>query len=168
MNPAEYHTKYALPCVEGKQRQALEQSLRKRDFLSEQELEEITPKAIQRIKDFAEKIGYGNRYWSLEVVKKYWLQEHNNLIDKKEDGFDDKNHTDASREFCKVSLSEVRDVKGNGMNYKVKVFVYGKELELESIIKPNIGDKVTVHKGMVIEILDNEDIEKYFSNLEND
>ncbi len=168
MNPSEYHSKYALPCVKGKDREDLEQSLRKRDFFSEQELEEITPKAIRRIKNFAKREGYGNRYWNLEVVKRYWLQEHNRLIDNKEDGFDDKYHTDASRDFCKVKLVEVKEVKGNGMNYRVKVLAYGKELELESLIKPDTGDKVTVHKGMVIEILNNEDIEKYFSNLKND
>ncbi len=162
MSAGEYHSRYALPCVQGEKRKRLEESIRKRAFLDESELREITPKAIQRIRDFAERIRQRDKYWTLEVVKRYWLKEHNRLIETKAEGFGDEHHTDATRQFCRVSLAEVLGVRGEGMNYKVRINFCGKERELESIIQPAVGERVTVHRGMVIEVLSSEDIAKYF------
>ena len=162
MSSAEYHLRYAIPCFEGEKRERLEEAIRRREFLDEKGLEDLTPKAINRIKSFADRIEYRGSFWDLEIVKRYWLEEHNRLIDAKEDGFDDEHHTDATRQFCKVSLAEVLGVRAEKMKYRVRADYLGREVELESLIMPNIGDRVTVHRGLVIEVLSPEEIQKFF------
>jgi hydrogenase maturation factor len=167
MTAGVYFLKYAYPaagsCIlYGKDKiKELEIMVRKEQEPEREELERLFPKAFQRIKRLAEKIG--KNYWDLEVIKEYWLREHNRLIDAKEDGYEQGGmHDDNTREFCKISLTEVLDVEQEE-GIRVKAEYLGKQMWLRSFIKPKIGDRVTVHKGFVVEILGEKDIEKYFN-----
>ena len=137
----------------------LEEKFIKREFPSRQELEEMFPAAFKRIKQFANSEN-PEKFWTPEIVKDYWLKEHNRIIDNKEDGYD--KFTDELREFCKVSLGIVLEINPDDDCWIVLVNFKEKEIKLKSHIKLEKGDKISFHLGQVVAKLSEEDINKYF------
>lgn len=146
---AHYFFGYAYPCSEDK----LSEKIRT-DFLngispSREILEKSFPKAFERLEKLAKKIN--KTKWDIEVLKKYWLEEHNKAIDNKESEY--KEATDFFREFCKVYMAEVTEIKDN-QTIKVKYNQTESRFVLNHLVKKaKIGNKVTIHQGYAIEII---------------
>lgn len=119
------------------------------------ELEELVPRAIQRLDRMAEREGLEPR--SYEAAKKYWWEEHNRIIDAREDGYDDA--PSHACEACKVSFVEVSGVDSDEIHY----YNVGGENRIARTYFSDleVGDFVTVHLGRVVEKISMGDYKQY-------
>jgi hypothetical protein len=155
-NSEQYFLRYALPCsyvlVDQKRlSKEAQEELRSRLLndknISKEELENTFTAAFRRIKELAEKMN--KDHWDIEVIKKYWLEEHNKYIDK-DDGMYSK-FSKNFKELCKVYKAEVIEINKNILT----VSYNDKTRKVFSDLIPNVklNDKVTIHQGYAIEIL---------------
>jgi len=156
MNPEQYFLRYALPCsyvlinqgmLSKEEQEELESKLKKNKNLSKKELEKIFKAAFRRIKELAVKMN--KDYWDIEVIRRYWLEEHNNYIDKG-DGHYSKFSEDF-RELCKVYKAKVTEINNNilTVSYNNKT----RKVFSDLLSKVKINDIVTIHQGYAIEVL---------------
>ncbi len=146
ITPERYFFMYAFPCLKFSKKftkeefEKLEKLLIEGKAPSRQEMEKLFTKAFERIKQFSGAKD-PERYWTLQVMKDYWLHGHNDFIGK------DPLYTD----FCKVSLVEILEAVKTGGKYKVKIRYKDKEIKSESYVEVKPGDKAAMHRGMIIE-----------------
>jgi len=145
-----YFFKYAFPCAQAKlklgslspeQYKKLKETFLKNDTPTKETLEEVFAPAFRRIKKLS------NEEWDIEVLKKYWRENHNEIINQG-DGM----YGLAPEEFndlCKIHEAEIIEKHQN----KLIVKYNNKTRTVLNFLVPdaNIGDKVTIHFAFAIE-----------------
>ncbi|MFA5857025.1 MAG: hypothetical protein WC867_06700 [Candidatus Pacearchaeota archaeon] len=125
---------------------------------SKEELEKLFPKSFERIKKYAEKLKIKN-HWDIKVIKGYWYEEHNRIIDSGESGY---NKTPSQlRKPCKVDFAMITKPRASFAEVKVK-----KNKDLKRAINYlNLhlfeNEYVTIHLGHIIEKISEEVYKKY-------
>jgi len=157
ISPERYFLMYAYPCIRNLQHEHklskedaknLERILFENKAIKREYLESCFPSAFKRIKIVAEQM---NRdYWDMDVLRKYWLEEHNRFIDA---GDGDYARALASfKELCKVHKAEVIDKKDNILSVKYDGIIRKVFATLVPDVKK--GDKVMIHLAFAIEKVD--------------
>ncbi|MBW2971074.1 HypC/HybG/HupF family hydrogenase formation chaperone [Candidatus Woesearchaeota archaeon] len=153
-----YFFKYAFPCTQvlldqGKIDQATFQKLKlmhdTHQIPDRKTLENTYKSAFRRLKMIAKR--KDKDYWDIEVIKKYFLEDHNIFINLGEGDY--ANFPTELKELCKVYVAEIVDKNGDILtvrypNTQTQSKVVGKELP-----EAKVGDKVTIHLGFAVEIL---------------
>lgn len=149
-----YFFKYAFPCaflpfkrgeITEKGYDKLKRQFCEGESPSKKELEKTFPFAFKMIKRLAKRMK--RNYWDIDVIKEYWVREHNRIIDAKESYF--KSKSDRFRDLCRINKAGVISTRGN-----VLIVKYGnKKRKVYSTIVPYIkrGDIVTIHFSYAIE-----------------
>ncbi len=152
MDAEELFFKYAYPCTQAlydfknidKERlDEIEGFFERKDVPSRELLEDTYKEAIRRINEFSDVV------WDIDVIKRYFLEEHNRFIDKG-DGFY-KDAPEYFRELCKVHIGAVLEV----FDDHVEIEYEGKKKKVINIYDLSIckGDTVSVHYFIIIEKL---------------
>ena len=156
MKPELYLFHYSFPCAQvlldqKKIDQAaynqLKQMFENNQAPSKEVLEAVFKSAFRRIKQTAGKMH--KDYWDLEVIKKYFLEEHNKFIDQGEGDY--KHFGEDFKEICKVYTVEIVEKQG-------RILIVKHNDKLQKVLgdllpHAKIGDKVTIHLGFAIEII---------------
>lgn len=156
ISPERYFLKYAYPCVNNLQHENkiskkdasnLEKLLFENKNITRDYLETCFPSAFRRIKEVAK--GMNKDCWDMEVLRKYWLSEHNKFIDLGDGDY--AKATPTFRELCKVHKAKVIDKKEKVLtvNYDNTI----RKVFATLIPDVHIGDKVSVHLAYAIEKL---------------
>lgn len=152
--PERYFFKYAFPCaflkLERKEITKKEYSEMEKKFcnggsIGKKNLERIFKPAFVRIKRLAERMQ--KDFWSIDVIKEYWLNEHNNLIDENDGGWAEQ--TGRFKDLCKVHMAEIIEERDKSLLVR-----YGNmRREVYNVLVPNAkkGDRVTIHFSYAIE-----------------
>lgn len=149
-----YFFKYAFPCAQVKLRLG---SLRKEEYNqlkelflenkspSKEELEKTFPPAFRRIRKLAGKMG--RDIWDLEVIKEYWTDNHNKVIDEGDGMYGEA--SESFKDLCKVHAAEVIEEKEN----KLVVKYEDKERIVSDFLVPDVKtrDKVRIHFAYAVE-----------------
>ena len=156
MKPEQYFFKYAFPCAQvlldqHKIDKAAYDELKRRFYanedVSKKDLEQIFVNGFRRLKIVANKMG--KQPWDNEVIRRYFVEEHNQFIDEGEGEY--ANFGEDFRSVCKVYEAEIIDKKDNILTVKYNNTT---RKVLGDIVKnAKVGDKVTIHLGFAIEIL---------------
>jgi len=111
---------------------------------SRQELEELFPVAISRIK----KMKHNKDYWNIKSLKDYWLREHNKIV---------------NIPACSVYLAEVIKAypSRNGIQ-QARIKIGKKEFNSKSYELVSQGDSVSCHFNQIVERLSSKEIREYF------
>jgi hypothetical protein len=111
-------------------------------------LEAVYPAAMERIKRLAETLG--KNHWDVEVIRKYFLEEHNKVIDRGEGYY--ATAPNALKELCKVRMGIVK-AKDKRNTYRVD-FGDREEVVVGKYV-PNVGvgDRISTHWKVAIEII---------------
>lgn len=146
--------KYAFPCAQVKVKLGSltpeEYEKLRIDFLQgdcpdKDSLEKLFPPAFRRIGKLAEKMG--KEKWDEQVIKHYWKQNHNEVIDEGEGMYGIA--SESFKDLCKIHVAKVEEIEGNYLivNYN------GKKRVVSSYLVPDvkIKDKVTIHFAHAIE-----------------
>lgn len=112
-------------------------------------LQRIFPNAVMRIERVAKLLN--GEVWDSYVIRKYFLEEHNKVIDNREGLYE--KATPQVRELCKVRIGTIieKGVKGGVISYKVN---YGDMIENvigKYLPDANIGDKISTHWRFAVE-----------------
>ena len=152
--PERYFFKYAFPCaflkLKGEEITKREYYEMERKFyngssIGKKNLERIFKPAFIRIKRLAERMQ--KDYWSIDVIKEYWLKEHNKLIDKNDGGWAEQQYR--FKDLCKIHRAEIIEEKSKSLVVK-----YGnRKREVYNVLVPDAkkGDSVTIHFSYAIE-----------------
>ena len=158
--PEEVFFRYAYPCTEDlfianlvseNDYNKMNDYSKKRKTPKREELERVYKNAVRRINNVAQRLN--KDAWDCEVIRYYFLNEHNKAIDEGEGDYKDTPHK--LREMCKVRVGEVIDKykKGDIVFYNVN---YG-DLSEEAIgiyySDANVGDKISTHWRFAVEKL---------------
>ncbi|MBM3234051.1 hypothetical protein FJZ19_03065 [Candidatus Pacearchaeota archaeon] len=113
-------------------------------------LEKVYPVAIERIKRLATSLG--RDYWSIEIIKKYFLEEHNRVIDRGEGYY--AQAPDVIKELCKVRVGIVTGKEDRGFIVYTVDFG-GREEKVVGKYLPNAkkGDKISAHWKEAVDII---------------
>jgi hypothetical protein len=151
-----YFLKYAFPCaflklerkeITDKEYKELESKFLEGDSVSRSKLEKIFKPAFIRIKRLAKKMN--KDYWNFDVMKEYWLNEHNKLIEENDGGYSEQ--TEKFKDLCRIHVAEIIEKDGN----KFIVQYSNKKRRVYNSILPEAdrGDRVTIHFKYAIEKL---------------
>jgi hypothetical protein len=162
ITPAEYSLKYTLPCFNNLvHRKALnketaiglEKMLLEKKKISRAYLETCFPDYFRRLKEVAKEMGVKN-YWSIPVIRKYWLEEHNRFIDA---GDGEYALAPASfKDLCKVHIAQVisKEKKKVGKERDILIVKYDNtERRVWGTLIPDAkpGNLVTIHIAYAVE-----------------
>jgi len=157
ISPEKYFLMYAYPCIRNLQHQhklseedaeILEKLLFGKKTLKRDYLESCFPNAFKRIRIVAAQMN--KDYWDIEVLRKYWLEEHNKFIEAGDGDY--ATATPSFKELCKVHKAEVIGKKDNILSVKYDGIIRKVFATLVPDVKK--GDKVSVHLAFAIEKLD--------------
>lgn len=154
MKPELYFLKYAFSCAEvlvqnktitEEKYQEIRTNAINNKIMSKEELSKIFPAAMRRLSEVAEKMK--KDIWNIEVLRKYFLEEHNDYIDKGDGmyGVFPKSFC----ESCKVKTGII--LKKEESTYKVKINNEERKVLSELFPNANVGDKIAIHKGYAME-----------------
>jgi|WetSurMetagenome_2_1015567.scaffolds.fasta_scaffold417754_1 hypothetical protein len=157
LKPEAYFLKYAFPCAFiGMQRGRFDEATHLRlekaavsgKFLSFEELAKYFPPALRRIAALKKKTGHEK--WDTALIRDYFWNEHNKIIDARGEGY--KTAPPALCELCKVLEGQVISVKDG---VAVVRFAGGKRRAVMTKLVGSLkkGDKVMVHYGYAVEKL---------------
>ena len=116
-----------------------------RDFL-----ESTYPNGLARIEKLAKSLGRDK--WDEFVIRKYFLEEHNKVIDKREGSY--RIMTTTQRELCKVRIGVVKKVymkEGKLLTYDVD---YGDRVQTvigKYFSDARVGDRISTHWNFAVE-----------------
>ena len=156
MTPEQYFFNYAFPCaqvlldlkkIDQRTYDELKKLFYENQAPSRYVLEKIFASAIRRLKSIAEKVN--KDYWDIDIIKKYFHEQHNHFIDMKEGDYE--KFGENFRGICKVHVAEVIEKKGNVLTVKNSKTI--RKILGDKIAQARVGDRVTVHLGFGIEIL---------------
>jgi hypothetical protein len=172
MSPDEYFFRYAFPCTEellnrrwvSKEtfnkftKAAHELALGKRESIpARQEMESAYKNAFRRIKRLAAELK--NDYWSIDVIREYFLREHNACIEGGEDHYS--NEPESFKELCRVQEAQIIGFKQtvemvyDGKKRKVDAYMVsyeGKERPVFNFYNlKDLKGKVRIHYAFIIE-----------------
>ncbi len=164
MTTEKYFFNYALPCADvllslhritQEQYDGLQKKFLDGQVPNREELESSFEKAFVRIKRLAESMNLD--YWSMEVMKKYWTEEHNRIINSGEGVYGKCSET--LRDICRVHESKVIERKDlDGKVLFVVEYNSSKGTRTRTVfgnLLPDLheGDKVRIHHSYAIEIV---------------
>ena len=113
-------------------------------------LEVCFPKAIERLKRFAD----GDDYWTVENIRSYFLVYHNKVIDNREGSY--ATCSRQIRDLCKVRCGEIHGIENiNGNIVYVVRYNQFKETRVSGRYLPDakVNDRISVHWRLAIEKL---------------
>ena len=150
----DYFLKYSFPCahvllemgsINEKKFEELKKNTLQNKSMSRSELITLFPAAFRRITEVAAKMN--KDIWDIDVMKKYFLQEHNNYIDAKDGNY--KNFGSSFGDFCKVYKGKIIFKEGNMLT--VQYEDRERNVLLDILPDAQIGDTVTIHQGFAVE-----------------
>lgn len=160
--PEQYFFNYAFPCADAllslgritnEQYDSLQKKLLDREVPSRIELEKAFEKAFERIKRLASNLGLD--YWDINVMKKYWTEEHNRIINSGEGLYGKLSET--FKDLCRVHEAQILE-KRNLENVVLFVVEYDSNGETRKrtvfgtfIPNADLGEKVRIHHSYAIE-----------------
>ena len=158
MVPEEFFLRYAFPCahvlletgvINEKRYKELEDCAKTGNFLSREVIENSFPAAFRRIKILAENMK--KDYWDIEVMKEYWYNYHNKIIDEGEGNYG--LAPEFFRDFCKVHIAKVKKILPEEF---LLVEYDDKKRPVSRVYVPEakVGDKVRIHHAYAIEMVD--------------
>ena len=147
--------RYAVPCafiicqrgeISEDQRLRLEEAALGKVKIERKEIEKVFWRAFNRIDELAHKMK--KERWHLLVIREYFLQYHNQLIDQKKDSYAKAPRT--LRELCKVEKARIKEKKGE---YYLVELADGRKRAVTCSFVPDaqVGDAVIVHYGYAVE-----------------
>ncbi|HLD55427.1 MAG TPA: hypothetical protein VJB35_04165 [Candidatus Nanoarchaeia archaeon] len=159
MVPEEFFLRYAFPCahvlletgvINEKRYKELEDCAKTGNFLSRKIIEESFPAAFRRIKMLSHEIGVKD-YWDMKVLREYWYNYHNIIIDKQEGNYS--KSPEFFRDFCKVHIAKVKEILPEEF---LLVEYDDKKRPVSRVYVPEakVGDKVRIHHAYAIEMVD--------------
>jgi len=152
----EYFFKYAFPCTYVKldrkditieEYQELEKRFLENDPPDREILEKVYAPAFIFINELAIKMKKDK--WDFEVIKRYWEEEHNNIINQGKGNYMDS--PEFLKDFCKTQIAKI--TKKDEKRHLLIVNYNGKERAVFDCYVPNakVGDKVVIHHSYAIE-----------------
>jgi len=162
MTPEQYFFHYALPCADvllslnritKEQYDKLQRKFQDREVPSREELEKAFEKAFFRIKRLAQSLGLN--YWDMRVMQKYWIEEHNRVIDAGEGLYGKCSET--LKDICRVHESRIIDKKTlNGKTLFVVEYDSGNITRTRTVFADFVpemhkGDRIRIHHSFAIE-----------------
>ena len=149
IKPESYFLKYAFPCAEVLKdlRRITEKDFEKakkaafsNKTLPKRYLEKIFKNAVIRMKKI------DKNCWNIATIRKYFLDEHNKVIDREEGEY--KRLPEAIKQLCRIKTGKVIEIKKGILITKVK----NEKINLVPLYKnPKKGDKVIIHYGFAVE-----------------
>ena len=153
-SPENCFLKYAFPCantllcnnqITKKEFKELQKDVLEGKTVHRERLLKLFPAAFRRISEVADKIN--KCVWDSEVIRHYFIDEHNEYIDRGEGNY--KNFPKTFRNFCKVYKAEI--VKKEGRFLSVKYNSMKREVLADLVPEAEKGDVVTIHQGYAVE-----------------
>ncbi len=116
-------------------------------------LQRIFPNAVRRIGRLANSLG--REIWDVYTVRKYFLEEHNNVIDRREDLY--QKAAPQIRSLCKVRIGTIveKELVGGVMGYKVDYGGMTENVVGKYLPNENVGDKISTHWRFAVENVNN-------------
>ena len=153
-NPEQYFFRYAFPCAHLKlergdinqdQYTALEQRYLKDNPPSKEELEKVFAPGFVFIKQLAQQ--RGKNYWEVDILKEYWENEHNNIINRGEGNY--KEFPESLKDLCRIHTAEIINIIDQTLIVKYE----NKTRAIHNVFFPEIkfGDKVKIHYAYAVE-----------------
>ncbi len=151
-----FFLKYAFPCAHvlldrktltRERYNELEDGLRTGELPSRDVIEESFPPAFRRIRKLAGEMGIRD-YWDIQVLEKYWYENHNENIDDRDGGYF--GMPEFFCDFCKVHDAEVVKIFDNGF----VLAKYGdkkRPVTVEYISDIKTGDRIRIHHAYAVE-----------------
>lgn len=157
MRIEKYFLRYAFPCafvirtrneIDDAAYSELEDAAVKGKLIERERLEKIFHKAFAELSRIAKEKGKGK--WDPSVIRHYFLNEHNKIIDRREGSY--KEFPPALCELSKVLVGEIIEKSNDVLSVKIK----GKTRKVLNhfVQEAKEGDKVTVHYGYAVEVVD--------------
>ncbi len=156
--PEEVFFKYSIPCshellklgsIDDETRKKVLDYTKKHIAPERTFLEQVYPAALKRIEKVAQELGVDK--WNVLAIRKYFLEEHNRVIDRKEGNYS--RIPEKERELCKVRVGTVV-----GIEVKLKTVIYridyGDKLDIALgtyYSDAKIGDKISTHWKVAVE-----------------
>tara|TARA_Y100000310_G_C20641106_1_gene793935 strand:+ start:744 stop:1214 length:471 start_codon:yes stop_codon:yes gene_type:complete len=156
MIPEVIFLKYAFPCsfilrqrneITQQQYDQLEDAAINNTTLPKELLEKYFHRAFERISKLA--IQNNKDKWDLEIIKKYFLENHNEIIE--EGMYSYAKAPNTLKELCKVQKAKIIDIIDDNLIVEFN----NKTRPVMNVLTPNakIGDTATIHYGYAVEIL---------------
>lgn len=154
MRSEEYFFRYAFPCsqvllqlkrISEADYDSLEGMFLRREVPARGKLEETFPVAFVRIKKLAARMD--KNYWDFDVIKEYWLRDHNEVIDRGEGIYEVA--PESFKRMCRINVADVVEREGDNI-----IVRYGENKRVVSnFLVPDVtvGEKVRIHYGYAIE-----------------
>ena len=156
VSPEALSLKYSFPCahvllqmgtMDEERYSELERAAKSGEMVSRDILEESFPAAFRRIKKLANDMRIED-YWDIKVVKEYWHNAHNILIDKGDGNY--AKFPESFRDYCKVHVAEVREILPQGF-LMVRYGEKKRPVSGDYISDIKVGEKVRIHHAYAIE-----------------
>ncbi|MBC8500754.1 MAG: HypC/HybG/HupF family hydrogenase formation chaperone [Nanoarchaeota archaeon] len=157
MKPEQYFLKYSFPCahtllemgsIDEKKFEELRKNTLQNKVMNRAELVILFPAAFRRIAQVAEKMKKDT--WDVDVIRKYFLEDHNMYIDSKEGNYE--KFSTEFRDFCKVYKGKVVHKEGDILTVE-----YGhrqRNVLAEILPEAKVGDTIIIHQGFAVEKLE--------------
>jgi hypothetical protein len=158
-SPEEFFMKYSFPCahvllqtgtITQEQHDELGISFLKKEFPSKQEIEKYFTSAFRRIKMLAKEMNIQD-YWDIRVLKEYWHNYHNKMIEQGEGNYS--KFPESFCDFCKTHIAEVVQILPENF-ILIKYNNTQRPVSKDYVQDVKIGDKVRIHHAYAIEILE--------------
>ncbi|MFC2136068.1 HypC/HybG/HupF family hydrogenase formation chaperone [Bacteroidota bacterium] len=157
MKPEIFFLKYSFPCahvllemgsIDEKKLEELKQNTINEVVMSHGELMMLFPSAFRRIIEVAEKMK--KDVWDIEVLRKYFLEEHNMYIDNKDGNYE--NFGTSFRDFCKVYKAKIVHKEDNVLT--VEYGERSRNVFNDILPEAKVGDTVTIHQAFAVEVIE--------------
>jgi hypothetical protein len=155
-SPEEFFIKYAFPCahvlletklITKEEYNELENGILEKHLPSRDKIEKYFISAFRRIKKLAKDMNIQD-YWNIDVIKEYWHNYHNKIIEQREGNYS--KFPESFCDFCKVHIAEVIDILPNNF-ILIKYENKQRPVSKEYIPDAKIGDKVRIHHAYAVE-----------------
>ena len=112
-SPEEFFMKYAFPCahvllqagtITQEQHDELGKAVLENKFPSREKIESYFVAAFRRIRNLAKEMNIED-YWDMKVLKEYWHNNHNKMIEQGEGNYS--KFPESFCDFCKTHVAEI-------------------------------------------------------------
>lgn len=157
MRVEKYFLRYAFPCafvirarneIDDAAYSELEDAAVKGKLIEKDKLEKIFNRAFAELSRIAKE--RGKNKWDPSVIRHYFLNEHNKIIDRREGSY--KNFPPTLCELSKVLVGEIIEKNNDILSVKIKDKI--RRVLNHFVPEAKEGDKVTVHYGYAVEVVD--------------
>ncbi len=157
-SPEEFFMKYAFPCahvllqvgsITQEEYDELEKRTIQKNFPSREKIESYFVAAFRRIKSLAKEMNIED-YWDMKVLKEYWYNNHNKIINQGEGNYS--KFPDSFCDFCKTHIAEV--IKMLPENFiLIKYNNTQRPVSKDYVPEVKVGNKVWIHHAYAIELV---------------